>query len=230
MQCPNCKMNVSEGASSCLHCGTQFQTVPNTPLANTNVDIAVSNPVDFSAQMAEKAVAAQEEVQEIEDRKKYQKIYLGLDYKRVTGRNFSWGVFFSGLTSVFGPIWFLIHGLFGQALKWFLTNLGIGFVYKVWGLLFSHSKLDRPFNFIIGVLLIALAIYYAKIFYSDYLEKVNYDINVILKTTQDENQRISMCRKKRFGLCIFKIPLLILLIIAYSSIIYLILWSRNYLF
>ena len=79
--------------------------------------------------------------------------------------HFSWGVFFSGLTSVFGPIWFLIHGLFGQALKWFLTNLGIGFVYKVWGLLFSHSKLDRPFNFIIGVLLIALAIYYAFLKY-----------------------------------------------------------------
>ena len=238
MQCPNCQMNIKDDAQFCMHCGASFNNpqqtqVPeqsgsnlcpscNTPIiagtqfcTNCGANLGnnqVSNPTQVNqqipAQSTQSQVLSQVGVQTSTnnrvDMEKYLRAYFGFRYNSIISSNFSFGTFF------FGWFWLLIYGLYSMAGRLFLTQLGISIASAVVEVIFSAVGLGSLVTLAASIINIYILVVYAKNFSSAYIDRANKEIEYILSRTQDEEERIKLC-KTRGGINL--IPSIITLVI-----------------
>lgn len=212
MQCPNCKMNIKDDAQFCIHCGTKFSTPVSVPVnqvqsavpAQSSVCPNCQAPIQAGAQFCtncgtalttnqgaatatpDQILQQQQQVliNEQNEREKYLRAYFGSSYDRVMDASFSIGTFF------FGWFWLLIYKLYSLAGKMFITEIGIGFVANIIG---AFSKnLGSLFSSGAGIY---LSVMYAREFSSAYVARANQEIDAILKTVSNEDERIKECKK-----------------------------------
>lgn len=201
MQCPNCKMNIKDGSQFCMHCGSRFSNSP-VPQAQTVMPSVCPNcnaPVQAGASFCVKCgnrisngqspngMVMQPQIQVNNgqnDIEKYQRAYFGKSYDRVMDSSFSLGVFF------FDWVWLVVFGLYSTAVKLFLTHIGINILARVLGLVLGSLS---------GILAFGANIYvsylYASEFSNSRLDKANKEIDNILRTTQNEEERLRLCKK-----------------------------------
>lgn len=202
MQCPNCQMNVKDDAQFCIHCGAHFenQGVPNTSNVGTN---NVQQPVVQSAgnvqqttvqNQAQPMVGSQEFFNQIKAKQdssdKYYREYLGSNYDNVMESRFSFGTFF------FGIFWLLGYKLYSQVIKLILTQIAISIAVGIIGGVLFFLGLGG----LVSLLSTGATFYVSYLFGSGfaraYLERATRDIDRIINTTTDEDERMRLCKKK----------------------------------
>jgi len=236
MQCPKCGSKVSEGSRCCLHCGTMMeQIIAANPNGNVTGGMSVQQPSPGMTQqnnmnnqfMQQNTQQQQGYVQPIgviqqptgsgrDDKiKEYYKYYFGKSYDTVINSNFSVGTFF------FGALWLLGYKLYSQAVSYFFTMLAleVASTIIVAFCAFLLGPLVTVISLIFLIVMIVIGVRYAKSFYSDRLMKANNDIRNIMNVTENEEERIRMC--KDAGKPIYPVLFLIALpwIIALGAIV-----------
>ncbi len=208
MQCPKCGNKVSEGSRCCLHCGTMMEQViaanqngaVNQPTNGFTQQTNNFNSVNQPQQPMQQNMQQQGYVQPTgivqqssgrDDKiKEYYKYYFGKSYNKVINSNFSLGTFF------FSPLWLLGYKLYSQAVSYFFTMLALDVVSFL--ILFFGAILLGPLVSVISliffIIIIVISVRYAKSFYSDRLMKANNDIRTIMNNTENEEERIRMCK------------------------------------
>ncbi len=204
MQCPNCNMNIKDDAQFCLHCGTQFANRPVAPVQTATAatcpkcNAAIAPGTQFctncgfqiqgaqSAQTPDQILQQKQQViaQEQIQREKYMRAYFGSGYDSVMEGSFSIGTFF------FGWVWLIIYKLYSAAGKMFVTQVVINFVAVI------LSPLLGGFGTILGgTASLWITIMYAREFSSAYLDRANHEIDYILSTVPNEEDRLKECKK-----------------------------------
>ena len=209
MQCPNCQMNIKDDAKFCIHCGTQFNVSMGTQVAQvqsgTSTCPKCQAPIQEGAQFcincgAQLASTASQPAQTNQimnvytpeqaqadkaAQEKYFRTYLGSRYTSITNANFSFGTFFLGWP------WLLFYKLYGAAGRLLLTQLVISFVA---GLI---SRVIGILGSTVGLIAnIYISYVYAQSFASAYRTRANSDVSDIMNQTQDEEERLKLCKKR----------------------------------
>lgn len=208
MQCPKCQMNVKEGSQFCIYCGTQFSGIQTQqPQISTNVCPKCNEPIAPGAQFCTncgeqlngnqiQALTTPQPVQSVEpvvkktiDYDKYFNAYFDHKYTDVAKSSFSFGTF------LFGFWWLLIYKLYAAAIKMFIVLFVAGFIARiVTGVIaFSGSK-SVLIVLIPLVANIVISVIYAQNFSRLRIEKANIEIENIINSTNNEEERIKKCR------------------------------------
>ena len=145
MKCPNCEMNIKDGSTFCIHCGSMWQniespagapslgtqaTVPgllqDKPLYSQNSPAnKLMNQSSAQTQLMNRQIRLQRELQIDE----YVKEYIGPQYEKYRKGFFSWGALF------FTYFYYIAKGLTGEGIHWFLLQVGIITVVGIGGIL-----------------------------------------------------------------------------------------------
>ena len=202
MICPKCQMNIKDDARICVHCGMQFNNVQSVevqkpslvcPSCNSQIDSGLKFCTNCGADLSSVQVNSTPVVQSTpvinneNDRDRYLRAYFGKNYDSVMKSDFSIGTFF------FGWLWLLLYGLFKPALNLFLICLGISFTTSLISVFIGGGKI---FSLIGLVIQLYIVYQYANNFTAFRLDKANTAIDEVLRTVQDENERLVMCEKK----------------------------------
>ena len=195
IQCPNCQAFVSGASQFCTNCGarlkTNVQQAPNQqyrdlPQGQTPVQQFSTNSGTIQAN-AQVLKSHAQWAQDQEDRIKYQKAYFGKDYQKVTTSNFSFSTFILGIP------YLLIHKLYSVAIEWFVIGIIAATVITILSviLFFFRPIID------IGAFCFYFyfSIVFARKFYPACLERANREINAIMAMTNDEEERLRLCKK-----------------------------------
>lgn len=208
MQCPNCQMNVREGSQFCIYCGTQFSGIQTKqPQVSTNACPKCNAPIAAGAQFCTncgeqlnggqvQAPTVPQPVQSVEpvvketiDYDKYLNAYFNHRYTDVAKSNFSIGTF------LFSFWWLLIYKLYEAAIKMFIVLVASGvvanIVIKVIALSGSRSILIILIPLVTNIV---ISVIYAQNFSRLRIEKASTDIERILRSTSNEEERIKKCR------------------------------------
>ena len=224
MLCPTCNMNIKDDAQFCIHCGTQFsnspapqgqaiqqgvqsnqpnhpgqpvqQTLPqnNTcPKCNMALQPGASFCTNCGAQLGTVqpfAQVTQTAAQKQDEREKYYQAYFNNKYHEVAQKGFSFGTFFLGC------LWLMCFKLYSEAGTWFLILIGLYIVTAILVRLLAFT-LIIPIIILIAdiIIIIRMAVNYAKDFTSMRIAKASNEIDNILRLTDDEDERIRLCKK-----------------------------------
>lgn len=204
MQCPNCKMNVKDDSKFCIYCGSQFVATPPSPGGKPSVVCPNCNTIltpgtNFCTNCGRQINVGQgvqqpvqqpvQTVQESEEQaqagkialENYRKAYFGSKYDSVINSGFSFGTLFLGW------IWLFIYKLRGSAGKLFLTQFVVGLIARFFGI--TGGLIGSAITLYINYT-------YALEFSKTYFDKSNYDIDEIMQSTLDENERLRLCKEK----------------------------------
>lgn len=126
------------------------------------------------------------------ERDKYLRAYFGSSYDKVMNSNFSIGTF------LFGWLWLIAYKLYGLAGKMFLIFLGLSIASRV--VLAIFVALFGVFGGLFAIIAIIVAyvwvdVIFAKNFFSDRTATASFEIDKIIKSTDDENERLEKCKK-----------------------------------
>lgn len=226
MQCPNCKMNISDSSRICLHCGLQFNQIQSSSGVCPNCKASV-NPTDqfciscgtnlasASASVSTSQVAQQTPQQQVGvpfvkqnnaiNKEPYLRAYFGKSYDHDMTSHFSIGTFFLEW------FWLAFYRLYGDAFSMVLTQIGVGIALFVVLLVLNLiginlSSISSGLSFAASIY---ISIIYAKKFPESYYKRADKKISEILEKTTDENERLKLCKKA--GKPNFLVPIIIFL-------------------
>ena len=220
MQCPNCKMNISDSSRICLHCGLQFNQIQSSSGVCPNCKAAV-NPTDqfciscgtnlasTGASVSTSQVSQQTPQQQVGvpfvkqnnaiNKEPYLKAYFGKRYDRVFNSTFSVG------TLLFHELWLFVWRLYAPGIRLILTQIGVTIVFAFARLILSSLGIisvvlaltgtDLILTIIQLVVHIIVLINYAKTFPKLILNRAASEINKIMEKTADETERIKRCKR-----------------------------------
>ena len=220
MQCPNCQMNIKDDSQFCIHCGTRFSNsmsttvsqVQNTAPVQPSICPKCQQPIqagskfctNCGSQLATNQVSApstpdqilqqnqQALANEQNERDKYLRAYFGSSYDKVMNSNFSIGTF------LLGWWWLIAYKLYGLAGKMFLIFLGLSIASRI--VLAIFVALFGVFGGLFAVIAIIVAyiwvdVIFAKNFFSDRTAKASLEIDSIIRSTDNETERLERCKK-----------------------------------
>lgn len=203
MQCPNCKLNIKDDATICMHCGMVFEHGASNSISQQNTvnpqQPQVNQPT-LAQVINNNQLARQQERAKMNE---YLDEYSRGKYSKLCSLNFSFGVFF------FGIVWLLVYRLYKDALIWIgksillvIAGIVLVFISAILGMAGLNIP-DVVVEVIIGIAAFVIHISYCTSFSYLYSNRANAKVEKIMYKTQDEEKRIRMSRRAGRPLYIF---------------------------
>ena len=214
--CPKCQAPIQEGAQFCTNCGNQLGSGQANQQVLVNSQSTQATP---STQPIQPVVQQSGSSLDLIDKEKYFNAYFNERYHDFARSSFSIGTFF------FEWWWLIAYKLYSSAGMMFLFDFGIGVAVRVllyvFVLLFGLGGITL--TGLAGLIaLIWNRVRFAKSFSSDRIAKATKEIDSILISTNDENERIERCKRAGkplyFVFIFLAIPLILAIIASFSGV------------
>ena len=214
MLCPKCNMNIKDDVKTCIFCGASIDNVNisiestdnsacpkcNSPLVEgkhfctncgyrvTDTEINDKKSQSINNNNSEKVVVKDNSDK---DREKYYQAYFNNKYEKVKNSSFSLGVL------LFEWVWLCLYRLYSDALRMFISV----FVAQVIGGFIGLTLVTSGRSLFLGglplmVCTLIVSVSYAKDFSNLRLRKAKEDIDKVLGTTFNEEDRIYACKRE----------------------------------
>ncbi len=214
--CPKCQAPIPEGAQFCTNCGAQL----NGGQSNQQVLVNTQNTqIGPSTQPIQPVVQQSGSSLDSLDKEKYFNAYFNDRYHEVAKSSFSIGTFFLEWW------WLIAYKLYNSAGMMFLFDFGITIGIRVLLYLFFilFGLAGVPLVGLVGLIaFIWNRVRFAKDFSSDRIAKASKEIDSILRSTDDEFERIERCKNAGkplyFVFALFVLPMIIGIIGAFSGL------------
>ena len=192
MKCPNCEMNIKDGSTFCIHCGSMWQNVespvgaPSLGTQNIATGLIQDKPMytqnspankmmnqsSNQMQLMNREIRLQKELQMDE----YVKEYIGPQYEKYRKGFFSWGTLF------FTCFYYIAKGLTEEGIHWFLLQIGVITLIGIAGILPIIGYIVA----IIGLLILLKVWYgYSSNYTETYLKIQRAKIEDLLKEKEE---------------------------------------------
>ena len=214
MLCPKCNMNIKDDVKICIFCGASIDTVNNTSIESSSysvcpkcnstlvegnhfctncgyrvTDTEINDKINQNVNNNSEKVEVKDNSDK--DKEKYYQAYFNNKYEKVKNSSFSFGVL------LFEWVWLCLYRLYSDAIRMFVSV----FVAQVIGGFIGGTLVMGGKSILLGGLImigctLVVSVSYARDFSNLRLQKAKEDIDKVLGTTFNEEDRINACKRE----------------------------------